>query len=147
VQKIYALAQMSEDFTVKYVKERTYIPRCTLFRIQAKAFEPGYRPDKHRRILEAYVEDGKRTGRPVKTVTKAIRQRLLAIFRQERNDREKSTEYLAYECGISYRSVHCVLKAASLNCRKPTKKPGLTDEMKAACLKFAQDQKDWTKDY
>jgi hypothetical protein len=27
---------------------------------------------------------------------------------------------------------------------KPTKKPGLTDKMKAARLKFCQDHADWT---
>jgi hypothetical protein len=68
----------------------------------------------------------------------------LANVRADRNGREKSTEYLAYECGISRRSVLRVLKAAGMNYVKPTKKPGLTDEMKAARLKFCRDHADWT---
>src|ERR1700677_3989725 len=119
------------------------IPRRTLFRIKAKAFKRGYRPEEDPRILEAYVEDSKRSGRP-KTVTEAVSQSILANVRADRNGREKSTEYLAYEYGISRRSVLRVLKAAGMNYVKPTKKPGLTDKMKAARLKFCRDHADWT---
>jgi hypothetical protein len=93
------------------------------------------------------VEDGKRSGRP-KTTTKAVSQSILPNVYTDRNSREKSTEYLAYEYGISRRSVLRVLKATGINYVKLTKKPGLTDETKTARLKFYRDHagltlKDW----
>ena len=77
-------------------------------------------------------------------MTEAVSQSILANVRTDRNGREKSTEYLAYEYGISRRSVLRVLKAAGINYVKLIKKPGLTDKMKAARLKFCRDHAGWT---
>ena len=92
--KIQALTLLVEGFSVAIVEKKTGIPPTTLYRIKRTAFARGFEPEKDPRILEMYVEDGKRPGRP-KTITEAVEQRLLANVREDKNDRENSTEVLA----------------------------------------------------
>lgn len=69
MQKVQALTLLSEGFPVGYITQRTGIPSRSLNRIRKVAAERGYRPAEDARILEAYVIDGKRPGRPKKTAT------------------------------------------------------------------------------
>jgi transposase len=142
-QKIQALTLLSSGFSSKYASDQTGIPVRTINRINVEARKRGYEPEKDPRILEAYVIDAPRSGRP-KTVTEAVEQSLLANVRADRNGREKSSEYLAYEVNISRRSVCRVLAAHGLKAVKPTRRPLLTDSMKAARLRFALAHAHWT---
>jgi transposase len=68
----------------------------------------GYNPAHSFRVLLEYVEDGKRSGRP-KEISEATEQGILASVAQDRNGREKSSEILAFEAGISHSSVLRIL--------------------------------------
>jgi transposase len=92
--------------------------------MKKKAFERGFRPDQDPRILDYYVVDGPRSGRP-KEITVETEQCLLNSVRANRAGREKSSEVLAYECGISSISALRILHKYGLNSVKPTQKPGL----------------------
>ena len=105
--------------------------------------EAYFRPDEDPRILEHYVEDAKRSGRP-KTITEAIEQKVLASVREDSSGREKSSEYLGYEVNISRSSVLRILKRHGLTCVKPTRKPILTPKMREARLRFARAHAHWT---
>lgn len=134
---------MTEGCPLKLVTQKTGITERTLYRIKKTAAERGFRPEEDPRILEAYVEDAERCGRP-QTITEAIQAKLLAGVREDRNGREKSSEVLAYEVGISRRSALRILKAHGLTNVKPTRKPGLTVAMRLARLKFALEHAHWT---
>ena len=62
-----------------------------------------------------------RLGR-LKIIPKAIKQKLLANVRGDRNSREKLSEYLAYELNISRRSIYHILAAYGLKVIKLTRK-------------------------
>lgn len=98
-QKIQALTLLAEGFAPAVVHQRTGIPPRTANRIRETATKRGFCPDIDPRILEAYVIDGKRPGRP-KTVTEKVEAGLLASVRENRSGKEKSSEVLAYEAGI-----------------------------------------------
>jgi hypothetical protein len=57
---------------------------------------------------------------------------------------EKSSEVLAYEQDIGYRSALRILKKHGLHCVKPTTKPGLTEAMKKARLEWCLAHEHWT---
>lgn len=98
-QKVQALTLLSEGFSVDAVQQRTGIPSRTANRIMATARKRGYCPEEDPRILEEYVKDARRPGRP-KTITETVEARLLVNVRVDRASREKSSEILAYEVGI-----------------------------------------------
>lgn len=125
VQRIQALTLLAEGFSTAAVFAKTGMPERSAQRLKKKAYERGFRPEEDPRILEAYVEDGKKSGRP-KTITEAVEQRLLANVREDRSGREKSSEVLAYEVNISRASALRILKKHGLTCVIPTRKLGLT---------------------
>src|SRR5665213_690204 len=87
VQKVQALTLMAEGFSMAHVEEKTGIPRLTLYRIKKTTRDRGFAPEQDPRVLEAYVVDRERRGRP-KTITKAVEQRLLTNVREDRSSRE-----------------------------------------------------------
>ena len=111
--------------------------------IKKRAYERGFRPDQDSRILEHYVKDGPRSGRP-KEITLEIEQCLLDSVKADRSGREKSSEVLAYECGISYSSALRILHKYGLLNVKPTRKPGLNGRQRAARLAFCLKHQHWT---
>ena len=68
-----------------------------------KAQDRGYNPDEDPRILESYVVDDVRPGRP-RVISEDQKEELLSMVRVNRAGREKSSEVLAYELDISYSS-------------------------------------------
>ena len=83
--------------------------------------------------------DGERSGRP-KEITEEMEQGLLVSVRSDRSGREKSSEVLAYEAGISYRSALRILKKHGFHRVKPTIKPGLSPAMKKARLAWCLER-------
>lgn len=71
-------------------------------------------------------------------------QQLLDSVRADRAGREKSSEVLAYECGISRSSALRILHKYGLANAKLTRKPGLNKEQKVAHLQFYFDHQHWT---
>src|SRR5262249_41826598 len=124
-QRVQALTLLSEGYKTAVVAQKTGIPARTYNNIRKKAKERGFDPIKDTRILKHYVEDGFKPGRP-KEVTKEQEEELLALIRKDRAGREKSSEYLAYEIGLSRSTALRLLHTYNLSCVKPTRKPGLT---------------------
>jgi len=65
-QRVQALTLLSLGFSPKQVEQAIRIPARTCRRILEKAQQRGYRPREDPRILDYYVEDGHRSGRPRK---------------------------------------------------------------------------------
>jgi NADH:ubiquinone oxidoreductase subunit 3 (subunit A) len=89
-----------EGFLSRDIEKRTGIKQSAQSRIKKRAFACGYPPEQDPQILSQYIEDAPRSGRP-KQVSPATEQQLIKIVRMNRSEREKSSEVLAYECGIS----------------------------------------------
>ena len=142
-QRIQCLTLITEDFSVTHIERKTGIPSWTQRRIWNKAFDRGFRPALDPVIKEDYVIDGVRSGRPVQ-INEVKEQEVLAIVRQDRAGREKSSEVIGYEADISSTSVLRILHKHNLSSVKPTRKPGLSEEAKAARLTFALEHQRWT---
>ena len=140
--RIQALALVEEGITVKRVMEITSLSRRTIFDLKKKARERGYNPAQSRTLKIEYVEDASRSGRP-KEVIEEKKQELLDYVRKNHENREKSSEELGWLIGVSARTAHRILHKAGMTKRKPTWKPGLTQEMREARLQFALRHKDW----
>jgi hypothetical protein len=79
--------------------------------------------------------------------TEEIISEVLSKVRGDRYTREKTCAQIVVEIGgVSDITIWRILRHAGFRKTKPTGKPGLTDEMKAARLKFALEHKDWTID-
>lgn len=142
-QRVHCLALQVEGFSWQDIERKTGVKQSQQSYIKKKAFNRGFRPDVDPRILDHYVEDGKSTGRP-KEISVGTEERLLQIVRADRAGREKSSEVLAYECGISCASALRILHKHGLTTVKPTRKPGLNPAQRAARLAFCLTHKDWT---
>ena len=66
-----------------------------------------------------------------------------SVFKNQ-NEQEKSAEVLAFEADISHKSILNILHKYDLTNAKPTYKPGLSQEVKDACLVFALRHEHWT---
>jgi len=119
------------------------MPPRTQLNLQRKALERGYDPNIDPKITEHYLEDGRHTGRP-KEISLETEQKLLQNVRKDRSGREKSSEVLGYEVGISASSALRILHKYGLRNVKPTRKPGLNAVQKAARLAFCLAHRDWT---
>jgi len=115
------------------VEKRTNVKERTQRNIKKRAFERGFRPDIDPRILECYVIDGERPGRP-KEISEEVEEGLLANVRNDRAGRSKSSEVLAYEANISNSSALRILHKHGFHSVKPTTKCGLTPAMLRARL-------------
>jgi hypothetical protein len=135
-QRIQCLTLLAEGCPAAHVKEKTGVSERSQRAIRKKAYDRGFNPDKDLRILEAYVVNGVHTGRP-KEITKEQEDKVLSIVRSDRSGREKSTEVLAYETGMSKSSALRILHKHGLKCVKPTTEPGLTPQMKQARYEWA----------
>lgn len=129
--------------TPKQVANIFNISSRTINKIIQRATERGYDPLVSPYIEKHHIIDATRSGRP-KTISEATKQGVIDSVTKDRCGREKSTEYLAYEAGISESSVLRILNSSFFKKCKPTWKPGLTDEMKHKRISFALQYQDWT---
>ena len=107
-QRIQCLALLTEGFAAAHVKEKTGVSERSQRAIRKKAYDRGFDSDKDPRILKAYVVDGAHSGRP-KEITQEQEHKILSVVRSDRSGREKSTEVLANETGMSKSSAHRIL--------------------------------------
>src|SRR6266480_644763 len=105
-----------------------------LDRIYARAIIRGVNPEKPT-CLDHHVKDAPRAGRPTKQTDQAKADVEVKVTR-DRYGREKSAEVIGTEVGLSANTVRRVLRKAGYKKTKPTRKPGLTEEMKKARLEF-----------
>lgn len=113
--------------------------------IARKAKERGYDPQKDLRIKDEYVAESKRSGRLVTAVTEENIDKIISLVRKDRNGREKSSEMLAFETGISPRSALRCLKKGKMRKVKPYYKPALAQICKEKRLKWCLEHRDWHK--
>jgi len=142
-QRVQCLTLQAEGFSWKDIEVKTGVKQSAQSTIKKRAFQRGFRPEQDPRILEYYVEDGARSGRP-KEIAPEVEQRLLDSNSADRSGREKSSEVLAYECGISRSSALRILHKHNLSSVKPTRKPGLNLHQRAARLAFCLAHQYWT---
>jgi len=148
----YALAQRAQALTLSSLG---YKPRDiaswlkmserSVYSIIRKARERGFDPQVDARILNHFVEDGYRPGRP-KEIKETVEKEVLDDVRRDRASREKSIEVLAYEHGISTSSIGLILHKNGLSNVKPTRKPGLNKLQCKARLAFCLAHQHWTID-
>ena len=117
-------------------------------RFWAKALERGYNPTTGSKALnDEYLPDDRRSGRPIEATPEA-KEALLNQVRQTRKSRSYTLIELSKNStyGLAPSTIYRILKEARFSSVKPTRKPGLTEAMKAARLKFCLDHQDWTLD-
>src|SRR6266516_1580934 len=143
VQRVHCLALMTEGLWPAEIEKKTGVKPRTQRAIKKKAQDRGYNPDEDPRILESYVVDDVRPGRP-QVISEDQKEALLSKVRINRAGREKSSEVLAFELGISYSSVLRMLHKEGMTNVKPTTKPGLTVAMRMIRLEWALAHQHWT---
>src|SRR5436189_1945466 len=107
-----------------------------LDRIYARALVRGFNPEKPT-CLDHHVKDAPHAGRPTKQTDQA-KADVEAKVTRDRYGREKSAEVIAAEVSLSRETVRTILKKAGYKKTKPTRKPGLTEEIKKARLEFCR---------
>ena len=63
-QRVQCLTLRTEGFSSKDIEKKSGVRQQSQSNIWGKALEHGFRPAEDPRILEHYVEDGQRSGRP-----------------------------------------------------------------------------------
>lgn len=131
------------------ITDLTGIEKRTLNKIYARAIERGFDPaERLLNLRDEHVQDAPRSGRPSKQ-TKDTTSAVVLTVRRDRYGREKSCADIAgmlREKGIelSASTVYRILKKAGFRKTKPTRKPGLTKQMREDRLKWCLEHKDWT---
>ena len=142
-QRVQCLTLLALKIERKKIRELTTIPLQTQSNILKKAQSRGYNPDVDFRILDYYVEDGSRSGRP-REVEEETKQLIVDSVQRDRAGREKTAAILAYEHGVSESTVLNILREQKISSVKPSRKPGLTQLMRAFRLQFCLDHQYWT---
>ena len=112
-QRVQCLTLIAEGFSGRFIETKTGIKPSAQTHLKNKAFQRGFRPDSDPQILLHHVEDGARSGRP-KQITLTTEQNLIQSVKADRAEREKSSEVLAYEAGISQSSALRILHKYNL---------------------------------
>jgi hypothetical protein len=139
------LTLLAIGFNYGQISDRTGVARNTQKNIWDKAISRGFDPyAQPLLILDIYVEDGKRSGRPPKKDDE--KDEVLELVGVDRNGRELSCEEIADRLGnrICAKTVWTILHEAGLSKTKPTRKPGLTEKMRKARLEWCLAYQHWT---
>ena len=129
----------SVDFIVGYLS----FSRFQIFKIRRKAIERRFDPIKSRIIQLDWVRDAPRSGRPTK-MTVGLQEQVVQAVTRDRYGREKSAGMLAAEFDVSRDTILRILRRKGFQRVKPSRKPGLTQDQRAARLLFALRYADWT---
>ncbi|KAG7423456.1 hypothetical protein Forpi1262_v015371 [Fusarium oxysporum f. sp. raphani] len=127
----------------------TGIPRRTIDSIYARAIKNGFEPNERPlRIINAWLEDRPRSGRPSKC-TAENQELIIAKVSRDRFGREKTAADIAGDLSsqgieISKTTVKKILKEAGYKKTKPTRKPGLTVAMRKERLNWCIAHRDWS---
>lgn len=133
-----ALALLEAGLPIEFIRYKTELSDSTIYRIRRVAKERGYDPTNSPVFKDEYFEDAKRSGRP-KILDEETEQAMLGYVETDRAGREINTYALGNAFGVSKDTAWRTLRRYDYRKRKPTWKPGLTEEMRAARLQFALD--------
>ena len=106
-----------------------------------KAVENSWRADWV--LLDDHLKDKPRVGR-TKKITPDIEQRVVNAVTCDCYGREKSSQKIGQQIGISAASVQSILKKHGFRKTKPIRKPGLTAAMKNERYRFVMAYRHWT---
>jgi hypothetical protein len=126
------------------IEALTGIQPRALNKIVDRAIERGFDPEHSTVILDKYVCNAPKPGRPSKQ--QDHKDDVLDKVRKNRYGREMTCAYISAELGnaISPMTVWRILRAAGMKKTKPTRKPGLTEKMKRDRFQFCLLHQDWT---
>ena len=136
-----ALAMKAMGATLDHIQRVTEIKRWALQYIFKKARSRGWDEISRPIVLDGYIVDAPRSGRPLRT-TREFEQRIIKKVTSDWYGREKSCAMIAAECGCSPKTVWRVLRRYGYQKIKPTRKLCLSKAMKEARLQFALRYKD-----
>jgi hypothetical protein len=85
-----ALTLLSTGLTLSEIGKKTGFTKSGILRIEKKAKERGYDPEKDLIIYIRYVEDAPRIGRP-KKCTPEVEEKVVALISKNSTTRELST--------------------------------------------------------
>jgi len=117
--------------------------------IYARAIARGFDPNQLPVVIrDEYLQDAPRSGRPSKQ-TDETKNEIMQKVRLDRYGREKTCADLAGDLSllgidISATTVWRILRSAGFRKTKPTRKPGLTEQMKKERLQWCLDHEHWT---
>ena len=134
--RVQALSRLEAKVHIDQVSELSGISKKHIYRLRKLAKERGYDPTSSSIIHEKYVADRPCSGRP-KKITEELEKEIIAAVRKNRKGREKTSQELGWQFDLSDRSIVHTLHKHNIHSCKPSYKPGLTENMKAASLKFA----------
>ncbi len=80
------------------------------------------------RITKVYFKDAPRSGRPNTVINEINEDFIISIISKDKNKKEKSSEIIKNEIGISRQSVCRIMKKLDYKKVKYTTKPGFNDE-------------------
>ncbi|KAH9872761.1 hypothetical protein J1614_005155 [Plenodomus biglobosus] len=132
------------------ISELTGVDPRTIDRVYSRAIAAGFEPNVlPLKLLPKHVEDAPRSGRPVKEQTKDTKDQMMQQVRRHTHARDKTCADVAG--GLSFGGIEIlattiwrVLREAGSKKTKPTRKTGLTREMKKQRLRWALDHQYWT---
>jgi hypothetical protein len=142
---------MESNIPYYFITALTKISTSQLYKIRVKTLKRGYNPVISKFLLDSYIADKCKPGRP-SVLTLNIIQMIEDIITKNSITRSWSCGNIAVEIAtrlgvekaIYAKSVYKVLKAKKYRSCKQTIKPGLTKEIKEAYWNWYLAYKDWT---
>lgn len=146
--RLQALCLLENKIPITEIISITGISKPSIYSIRKTAIARGYNPQESRKLLIAYVTDAPRSGRPPKATTE-VKEQVKQTITKNSTSRQMSTQAIANKVletsvHISAKTVWNILHLLGYSACKPTYKPGLTHEAKAARLRWCIEHKDWT---
>ena len=135
--------------TTAEIAEKTGLKVRTINDIYARAIQRGFEPNHLPLVIrDEWLEDAPRSGRPLKqteeTATAIVKKVRLDQYRREKSCADLAGDLSQDGINISAMTVWRILKKMGFRKTKPTRKPGLTKQMKEERLKWCLEYKDWT---
>lgn len=94
--RVQVLTLWALDYRTEQICKLLDLSPRTVQNLVKKGKDRGYRPSECFRVKLEFVEDGKRSGRPVEII-EAVQSSVIASVSADRAGREKSSEILAFE--------------------------------------------------
>ena len=111
--------------------------------IRKKAIERGWEGTVNSPFLLSYVKDAPRLGYPRKNLP-ALTKQLITTVESNGIGRHAPLDELAYKLSVSVSSIHYYLRQLGYKKLKMSTKPGLTQQMRKARLRWALNYVNWT---
>ena len=141
--KIQGLTLLAGGLNLGQASNIVGISASQLCKLRKKAIDRGWGGSNDSPLLVEHVADEPRSGRPRKDKPDLV-ARLGDAIERSAEGRHATLEDLAVELEVAPRSIHRYLTALGYKKLKMTTKPGLTERMRQARLKFCLKHQDWT---